>query len=46
MDRYEADWDMVQQGYNCHTHGIGRPFSSASEAIETFTAKAMTAINI
>ena len=35
MDRYEADWDMVQQGYNCHTHGIGRPFSSASEAIET-----------
>ena len=35
MDRYEADWDMVQQGYNCHTHGIGRLFSSASEAIET-----------
>ena len=35
MDRYEADWDMVQQGYNCHTHGIGRPFSSANEAIET-----------
>lgn len=35
MDRYEADWDMVQQGYNCHTHGIGRPFSSSSEAIET-----------
>ena len=35
MDRYEADWNMVQQGYNCHTHGIGRPFSSASEAIET-----------
>ena len=35
MDRYEADWDMVQQGYNCHTHGIGRPFCSASEAIET-----------
>ena len=35
MDRYEADWDMVRQGYNCHTHGIGRPFSSAREAIET-----------
>ncbi|MEC7531701.1 MAG: 2,3-bisphosphoglycerate-independent phosphoglycerate mutase [Actinomycetota bacterium] len=35
MDRYEADWDMVQQGYNCHAHGIGRPFSSANEAIET-----------
>ena len=39
MDRYEADWDMVQQGYNCHTHGIGRPFSSASEAIETQYSK-------
>ena len=35
MDRYEADWEMVQQGYNCHTHSIGRPFKSASEAIET-----------
>ena len=35
MDRYEANWDIVKQGYNCHTHGIGRPFSSASEAIET-----------
>ena len=35
MDRYEADWGMVEQGYNCHTHGIGRPFSSASEAIVT-----------
>ncbi|MCL4131416.1 UNVERIFIED_CONTAM: hypothetical protein GTU68_013641 [Idotea baltica] len=20
MDRYEADWDMVQRGYECHTH--------------------------
>ena len=35
MDRYEANWDMVHRGYNCHTHGIGRQFSSASEAIET-----------
>ena len=35
MDRYGADWDMVQKGYNCHTHGIGRPFNSANEAIET-----------
>ena len=39
MDRYEADWEMVQQGYNCHTHGIGRQFSSASEAIETQYSK-------
>ncbi len=35
MDRYEADWDMVKRGYDCHTHGVGRPFSSATEAVET-----------
>ncbi len=35
MDRYEADWGMVKRGYDCHTHGIGRPFTSAKEAIET-----------
>lgn len=35
MDRYEADWDMVERGYNCHTHGIGQPFSSAGEAIQS-----------
>ncbi|MGY9073470.1 MAG: 2,3-bisphosphoglycerate-independent phosphoglycerate mutase [Acidimicrobiales bacterium] len=35
MDRYGADWAMVERGYNCHTHGIGRPFSSAAEAVET-----------
>ncbi len=35
MDRYEADWDMVKRGYECHTHGIGRQFSSATQAVET-----------
>ncbi len=35
MDRYEADWDMVQRGYACHTHGVGRPFTSAAQAVET-----------
>ncbi len=35
MDRYEADWDMVERGYRCHTHGVGRPFASAAEAVET-----------
>jgi len=35
MDRYEADWEMVERGYNCHTHGIGRPFTSAKKAVET-----------
>ena len=35
MDRYGADWDMVKRGYECHTHGVGRPFASATEAVET-----------
>lgn len=35
MDRYEADWSVVERGYNAHVHGIGRGFGSAREAIET-----------
>ena len=35
MDRYEADWAMVERGYQCHTHGVGRPFLSATDAVET-----------
>lgn len=35
MDRYEADWAMVERGYRTHTHGEGRPFESATEAVET-----------
>ena len=35
MDRYEADWDMVQRGYDCHAHGVGRAFNSAKTAVET-----------
>jgi 2,3-bisphosphoglycerate-independent phosphoglycerate mutase len=38
MDRYQADWVMVKRGYDCHTHGIGRPFRSASEAVEAMYA--------
>lgn len=34
MDRYEADWEMVRRGYNCHTHGKGQAFGSAAEAVE------------
>ncbi len=34
MDRYEADWEMVKRGYECHTHGQGQAFSSAAEAVE------------
>jgi 2,3-bisphosphoglycerate-independent phosphoglycerate mutase len=39
MDRYEADWPMVERGYRCHTHGVGRPFGSAAEAVETMYAE-------
>jgi 2,3-bisphosphoglycerate-independent phosphoglycerate mutase len=39
MDRYEADWPMVERGYNAHTHGIGRHFSSAREAVKTMYAE-------
>ncbi len=35
MDRYEADWDMVERGYRCHVHGEGRRFPSARAAVET-----------
>ena len=36
MDRYEADWEMVKRGWDCHVAGIGRQFESATEAIETY----------
>jgi 2,3-bisphosphoglycerate-independent phosphoglycerate mutase len=36
MDRYEADWGMVQRGWAHHVHGEGRRFPSAADAIRTF----------
>lgn len=39
MDRYEADWSMVERGWAVHVKGDGRKFSSAKEAIETFRAE-------
>ncbi len=35
MDRYGADWAMVERGYRCHVFGEGRRFASATEAVET-----------
>jgi 2,3-bisphosphoglycerate-independent phosphoglycerate mutase len=35
MDRYEADWAMVEQGWHTHVLGEGRTFTSARQAIET-----------
>ncbi|MFK8025839.1 MAG: 2,3-bisphosphoglycerate-independent phosphoglycerate mutase [Ilumatobacter sp.] len=42
MDRYEADWDMVERGYRCHVHGEGRSFGSATEAVETMYGESDT----
>ena len=39
MDRYEANWGMVEAGWRTHVQGIGRQFASAQEAIETYRAE-------
>ncbi len=39
MDRYEANWSMVELGWKTHVQGQGRLFSSAAEAIETYRAE-------
>jgi 2,3-bisphosphoglycerate-independent phosphoglycerate mutase len=39
MDRYEADWRMVERGWHTHVLGQGRRFASAQQAIETFRAE-------
>jgi len=36
MDRYNADWSIVERGWKAHVRGIGREFNSATGAIETF----------
>jgi len=35
MDRYQANWGMVELGWETHVLGEGRKFGSAREAIET-----------
>ena len=39
MDRYQANWGMVEKGWNIHVHGEGRAFASAKEAIETYRSE-------
>ena len=36
MDRYEANWAMVEKGWKTHVLGEGRQFASAEEAITTY----------
>jgi 2,3-bisphosphoglycerate-independent phosphoglycerate mutase len=35
MDRYEADWQMVERGWHTHVLADARPFASATLAVET-----------
>ena len=35
MDRYEANWGMVERGWKTHVLGEGQKFESARKAIET-----------
>ena len=36
MDRYEANWAMVEKGWQTHVLGEGRQFASAEEAITAY----------
>ena len=36
MDRYEANWAMVELGWKTHVLGEGRRFASAAEAVKTY----------
>ncbi|HVI01118.1 MAG TPA: 2,3-bisphosphoglycerate-independent phosphoglycerate mutase [Enhygromyxa sp.] len=36
MDRYEADWAMVERGWDLHVRGLGRTFTSAREAVQSY----------
>ena len=40
MDRYEANWAMVEAGWKTHVLGEGRQFKSAEEAVNTYRAEA------
>ena len=39
MDRYEANWGMVEKGWRTHVQAEGRQFESAAQAIETYRAE-------
>ena len=40
MDRYEADWAMVERGWRTHVRGEARGFRSCREAVERFREEA------
>ena len=39
MDRYEANWAMVELGWKTHVLGEGRQFASAHEAVAAYRAE-------
>ena len=39
MDRYDADWPMIERGWQTHVRGEGRRFDSAKTAIETLRSE-------
>lgn len=39
MDRYEADWPMVERGWHTHVLGQGRLFASARQAVVTLRSE-------
>jgi 2,3-bisphosphoglycerate-independent phosphoglycerate mutase len=39
MDRYNANWEQVRRGWDCHVLGKGRQFASAKEAILSYRAE-------
>ncbi len=39
MDRYEADWSMVELGWKTHVLGEGRQFANATDAINAYRAE-------
>lgn len=36
MDRYNADWTIVERGWKAHVLGEARKFKSAAEAVQTY----------
>jgi 2,3-bisphosphoglycerate-independent phosphoglycerate mutase len=36
MDRYQANWKMVEDGWHAHVLGDAKPYASAKEAIEDY----------
>ena len=45
MDRYQANWGMVERGWKTHVLGEGRTFDSARAAIETLRRENPDAID-